>query len=82
MKKGQIAEHTYFLEDPGVTFIIRAASEMTETEKRQTAIGYMYSVPKSERPVKGDTVTIGTKVVSIQDEPEQVLIRSPKPQKE
>ena len=46
MKKGQIAEHTYFLDDPGVTFIIRAASEMTETEKRQTAIGYMYSVPK------------------------------------
>lgn len=79
MKTVPLVENTYFLEDLGITFIIRAARELSEAEKRQAAVGYMYSVPKPERPVKGETVTIGTKVMSLEDEPEELLIRSPRP---
>ncbi len=68
----------YFLEDTGVTFIIKAFRALTETEKRQAAVGYMYTVPRSERPQKGDTVTIETFVAVSTDSPTEVLVRSKK----
>ena len=80
MGKKPTIENTYFLEDIGVTFIIKSFRELTETEKRQAAVGYMYTIPRSERPVKGDTVTIDTLVSDSMDSPTEVLVRSKKPQ--
>ncbi|MCC8194431.1 MAG: hypothetical protein LIP28_07285 [Deltaproteobacteria bacterium] len=78
MKKPEVINE-YFLEDRGVTFIIKAFRNLTETEKRQAAVGYLYTVPPSERPQKGDTVTIDAHVVFSADSPTEVLVRSKNP---
>ena len=78
-KKPEI-DNVYFLEDLGVTFHIRAFRQLSELERRQAAVGYMYTIPRSERPQKGDTVTIDALVASVNDGPEEVLVRS-KPRK-
>lgn len=78
MKKPEI-DNEYYLEDIGVTFIIKAFHKLSETEKRQAAIGYLYTIPRSERPQKGDTVTIDTFVGNSADSPTEVLVRSKKP---
>ena len=79
MDKKPTIDNEYFLEDIGVTFHIKAFRELTEIEKRQAAVGYLYMISPSERPKKGDTVTIDTHVVSAQEGPTEVLIRSKKP---
>lgn len=76
-KKPEVVNE-YFLEDIGVTFIIKAFRTLTEIEKRQAAVGYLYTIPRAERPQKGDTVTIDTHVVFSADSPTEVLVRSPK----
>jgi len=78
MKKSEVINE-YFLEDIGATFIIKAARPLTETEKRQAAVGYIYTIPPTERPKKGDTVAIDAHVFFSADSPREVLIRSPKP---
>ncbi|SBV94879.1 hypothetical protein KL86DPRO_10774 [uncultured delta proteobacterium] len=77
-KKPEVVNE-YFLEDIGVTFIIKAFRTLTELEKRQAAVGYLYTIPRSERPKKGDTVTIDTHVVFSADSPTEVLVRSKPP---
>ena len=78
MKKKPEVENEYFLEDSGVTFIIKAFHKLSEIEKRQAAIGYLYTVPPSERPAKGDTVTIDALVSNTAESPTEVLVRSKK----
>lgn len=77
MKKPTI-ENKYYLEDIGVTFIIKAFHKLSETEQRQAAVGYLYSVPRAKRPKQGDTVVIDTFVANSADSPREVLLRSPK----
>ena len=69
-------DNEYFLEDVGVTFHIKAFRQLTELERRQAAVGYMYTIPRAERPQKGDSVTIDAHVSSINEGPEEVLVRS------
>ena len=78
MKKMEVINE-YFLEDVGAMFIIKAFRPLTETEKRQAAVGYIYTMPPAERPQKGDTVTIDTQIFFSADSPREVLVRSPKP---
>ena len=78
MKKPEVINE-YFLEDVGATFIIKASRPLTETEKRQAAVGYIYTVSPAERPKKGDVVTIDTHIFFSADSPKEVLVRSPKP---
>lgn len=77
MKKPEI-DNEYYLEEIGVTFIIRAFHKLSETEKRQAAVGYLYSIPRAERPKQGDTVTIDTFVANSISGPREVLMKSPK----
>jgi len=77
MKKPEITNE-YYLEDIGVTFCIKAFHKLSETEKRQAAVGYMYSIPREERPKQGDTVTIETFVSNSVSGPREVLMKSPK----
>ena len=79
MGKKPTVENVYFLEDIGATFIIKAFRELTEQEKRQAAVGYLYTIPRAERPSKGDTVTIETLIAESVDSPTEVLVRSKKP---
>ncbi len=79
MDKKPVVTNEYFLEDIGVTFIIKAPRELSATEKRQAAVGYLYTIPREDRPRKGDTVTIDARVFFTKDSPVEVLIRSPKP---
>ena len=77
MEKAEIINE-YFLEDIGATFLIHASRTLTETEKRQAAVGYIYTIPPSARPKKGDTVTIDAHVFFSAEGPKEVLVRSPK----
>lgn len=77
MKKPEI-DNEYFLEDIGVTFHIKAFRTLTETEKRQACVGYLYTVPPSERPKKGDTVSIDAHVMFAAQGPTEVLVKSKK----
>lgn len=78
MKKPEI-DNEYYLADLDVTFHIKAFHKLSEIEKRQAAVGYLYTVPPSERPQKGDTVTIDTFVGNSTAGPTEVLVRSKKP---
>lgn len=77
MKKPEI-DNEYYLEDIGVTFIIKAFRTLSPIEKRQAAVGYLYTIPPSQRPRKGDTVTIDAFVANTADSPPEVLVRSKK----